>query len=133
MCPCPGASRVCVCASENFFVLKTVATIGFNAISEKKTAKKRGGGVLWFRGQRFKAGRVRPALVVDSRRCSMQVELKNGKLIITVELSKGTPSKSGKTLVLASTHGNVQTAVQVNGQPVVLGMNAYVRNPGALA
>jgi hypothetical protein len=35
-------------------------------------------------------------------------------------------SASGKTLVVASTHGNVKTDCQVNGKPVVIGLNAYI-------
>jgi hypothetical protein len=58
----------------------------------------------------------------------MQVELKNNKLIITIDVnSKPTPSASGKTLVVASSHGNQKTAVMVNGQPVIVGVNAYIR------
>lgn len=32
----------------------------------------------------------------------------------------------GKTLVVASTRGNKETDVKVNGQPVILGINAYI-------
>ena len=48
-------------------------------------------------------------------------------LIITIDTQKPTPSASGKTLVLASTHGNQATTVQVNGRPVIVGVNAYIR------
>lgn len=53
----------------------------------------------------------------------------NGKVLkIEIDLTKPTPSASGKTLVIASTHGNVPTEVQVDGKPVVIGLNAYIRN-----
>jgi hypothetical protein len=39
------------------------------------------------------------------------------------------PSASGKTLVVASSHGNKATSVIVNGSPVVVGVNAYIPNP----
>jgi hypothetical protein len=39
------------------------------------------------------------------------------------------PSISGKTLVIASTHGNQKTDAVVNGQPVVIGVNAYIARP----
>jgi hypothetical protein len=58
----------------------------------------------------------------------MKVEIKDGKLIIELEMTKPTPSASGKTLVVASTHGNQPTAAQVNGKPVIVGLNAYIRN-----
>ena len=35
-------------------------------------------------------------------------------------------STSGKTLVVASTHGNKVTEAQVNGKNVVVGLNAYI-------
>jgi len=58
----------------------------------------------------------------------MQVEVKNNKLIITIDMNaKPTPSASGKTLVVASSHGNQQTSVMINGKPVIVGVNAYVR------
>ena len=58
----------------------------------------------------------------------MKVEIKNGKLMIEIDTQKPTPSASGKTLVIASTHGNQPTAAQVNGKPVVIGLNAYIKN-----
>jgi hypothetical protein len=48
-------------------------------------------------------------------------------LVIKVPLNP-TPVRSatGKTLVVASTHGNKETDVQIQGQPVFLGLNAYI-------
>jgi hypothetical protein len=48
-------------------------------------------------------------------------------LVIKVPLNP-TPTRSatGKTLVVASTHGNKETEVQIQGQPVFLGLNAYI-------
>ena len=57
----------------------------------------------------------------------MEVKIENGKLIVTIELQKPTPSASGKTLVVATTHGNVVTECIVEGKPVVIGLNAYIR------
>jgi len=37
------------------------------------------------------------------------------------------PSASGKTLVVASTHGNKVTDLIIEGQPVVIGVNAYIK------
>lgn len=36
------------------------------------------------------------------------------------------PSASGKTLVVATSHGNQQTDAVVNGQRIVVGVNAYI-------
>lgn len=58
----------------------------------------------------------------------VKAEIKDGKLIITLPVaSSPQPSASGKTLVVASTHGNVATSAVVGGQPVVIGVNAYIR------
>ena len=58
----------------------------------------------------------------------MLVSIKDKKLVIELPLNeKPTPSATGKTLVVASTHGNVATTAQVNGRPVVIGLNAYIK------
>jgi len=56
----------------------------------------------------------------------MTVEVKDGNLHIVLPMQPPSPSKSGKTKVVASTHGNVQTTAQVDGKPITLGVNAYV-------
>ena len=57
----------------------------------------------------------------------MKVEIKGNELIITVEMQKPTPSASGKTLVVASSHGNQATTAMVDGKPVIVGLNAYIK------
>jgi hypothetical protein len=60
----------------------------------------------------------------------MQTEavIKDGKLIITLPINPDPqPSASGKTLVVASTHGNTTTSAIVNGKPLVIGVNAYIK------
>ena len=57
----------------------------------------------------------------------MEVKIENGKLIISIELQKPTPSASGKSLVIATTHGNVTTDCVSEGKPVVVGLNAYIK------
>ena len=54
----------------------------------------------------------------------MKYDLKGNTLTITVELGSGTLSASGKSLVLASTNGNI-TIGEHNGKPLVLGLNVY--------
>jgi len=58
---------------------------------------------------------------------AMNVEIKGKKLVIEIDLEKPTPSSSGKTLVVASTRGNVATSVEVDGKPVTIGLNAYIK------
>jgi len=52
---------------------------------------------------------------------------RNGKLVITLDLQEPTPSASGKTLVVASSHGNQTTDLIINGKNVTVGVNAYIR------
>jgi len=56
----------------------------------------------------------------------MKVEIKNNEIVITLPISPR-PSKSGKTTVIASTAGNIPTTAVYEGQPVVIGCNAYVK------
>jgi hypothetical protein len=55
---------------------------------------------------------------------NVQVEVKDGKAIITIDLThRGKPSSSGKSIIVASTGGNQV----IPGTQVVLGLNAYVK------
>jgi hypothetical protein len=54
------------------------------------------------------------------------IKIKDGKLIITTDLETPTPSASGKTLVIASSRGNLKTTATVDGKPVTVGFNAYI-------
>lgn len=60
----------------------------------------------------------------------MKAEIKNGNLIITMPLTAPAPSKSGKTLVVASTSGNKETTAQVEfggeKRNITVGVNAYI-------
>lgn len=57
----------------------------------------------------------------------MTATIENGELVIRLPLQSPAPSASGKTLVVASSHGNQPTAATVEGRPVVVGVNAYIR------
>jgi hypothetical protein len=58
---------------------------------------------------------------------AMTVEIKGNKLCIEIDLEKPTLSASRKTLVVASSRGNAVTAVEVDGKPVTIGLNAYIK------
>ncbi len=58
---------------------------------------------------------------------AMTVEIKGNKLCIEIDLETPTPSASGKTLVVASTRGNAATDVKIDGKPVTIGLNAYIK------
>jgi hypothetical protein len=61
----------------------------------------------------------------------MKATIEGNELVIRLPLNKSPVlSSSGKTLVVASTHGNRTTEAVVNGQPVIVGVNAYIQRPG---
>jgi hypothetical protein len=57
----------------------------------------------------------------------MKAEIKDGNLVITIPMQTPTPSSTGRTLIVASTGGNKETDVQVNGKPVIIGLNCYIK------
>jgi hypothetical protein len=59
---------------------------------------------------------------------AVQAELKDGNLIITIPANNPTvPSNSGKSRLVATTSGNVVTDLIVEGKPVTIGLNAYIK------
>jgi len=59
----------------------------------------------------------------------MQATIKDGKLIIEIDLQNptGAQSASGKTLVVAAPVATRLTDLIIEGQPVVIGVNAYIK------
>jgi len=57
----------------------------------------------------------------------MKVAIEGKELVIRIPMQEPRPSSSGKTLVVASTNGNKTTDVQVQGQNVIIGLNAYIK------
>ena len=57
----------------------------------------------------------------------MKATIEGNELVVRIPMNP-TPqaSKSGKTLVVASSRGNVATTAEVNGKPVTIGLNAYI-------
>lgn len=60
---------------------------------------------------------------------NIKAEIVKGNLVITLPaITKNNPvSASGKTLRVASTEGNVETELEVNGKKVIVGLNAYIK------
>lgn len=57
----------------------------------------------------------------------MKVSIEGKELVIRIPMqSPPQPSASGKTLVVASTRGNLKSDVVVDGKQVVIGLNAYI-------
>lgn len=58
----------------------------------------------------------------------MKSKIRNGILITEVPLiSPPRESKSGKTLLVATSQGPRRTALRVDGKPVVINVNAWTR------
>ena len=57
----------------------------------------------------------------------MKVTIKDNKLMIEMDLENPRPSRSGKTLVVASTNGNQTTNAMIDGKPITIGLNAYIK------
>ena len=57
---------------------------------------------------------------------SLNVTRDGDTLVIRIPMQPPAPSVSGKTLVVASTHGNQKAGIQVDGKDVFIGVNAYV-------
>ena len=51
-----------------------------------------------------------------------------GKLFIEIPVYENPPpSSTGKTLLVACTHGNIQTGLSVQGKPLFVSVNAFVK------
>lgn len=58
----------------------------------------------------------------------MKVEIKGDEMIIRIPINRDLkPSKSGKSLTVATTGGNIQTDVEYQGKKLTVGVNAYVK------
>lgn len=58
----------------------------------------------------------------------MKAVLEGNELVIRLPVNHNPqPSKTGKTLIVATSNGNKATTVQVAGRPVVIGVNAYIK------
>ncbi len=57
----------------------------------------------------------------------MTARIVGTKLVIEIAINQvPVPSGTGKSLVIASSHGNKVTEAQVQGKNVVVGLNAYI-------
>jgi hypothetical protein len=57
---------------------------------------------------------------------AMKVELKGKKLCIEIDMEDPPKlSASGKSYVVASTRGNVETEAEYEGHSITIGLNAY--------
>ena len=60
----------------------------------------------------------------------MKTTIKDNILHIEIPLHAPRPSATGKTLTVASSKGNQETEARIDGKPVVVGVNAYLKPLG---
>jgi hypothetical protein len=57
----------------------------------------------------------------------MKAEIKDGNLVITIPMQTPERSKSGATMVVASSRGNMVTDAMIDGKRITVGVNAYYK------
>lgn len=58
----------------------------------------------------------------------VSAKIEGDELVIRLPLNPAPiPSATGKTLVVASSRGNKPTTATIHGQPIVVGVNAYIQ------
>ena len=60
----------------------------------------------------------------------MKATIKDNVFHIEIPLHAPRPSATGKTLTVASSNGNTETEARIDGKPVVVGVNAYIKPVG---
>ena len=60
----------------------------------------------------------------------MKATIKDNVLHLEIPLHAPRPSATGKTLTVASTKGNQPTEALIDGKPVIVGVNAYIKPLG---
>jgi hypothetical protein len=61
----------------------------------------------------------------------MKTQIEDGQLIITLKLQKPKPSKTGKSDVVATTHGTRRTAKTLHNKRLYVNCNAFIRDDEA--
>ena len=62
----------------------------------------------------------------NKRRVLVKVDIVGNELVITLPLRTPELSKSGKTLIVATSSGLVSTSAMVDGKAVTVGVNAFI-------
>jgi len=94
-------------------------------ISKTSAGLKQGTSIHLLKPSKRKETKV----MAKEKPTTVKVDEDKGLLIITVPILKPLkPSKTGKSLTVATTHGNRPTEAQVQGKPLIVGVNAYIRN-----
>lgn len=58
---------------------------------------------------------------------TLEIDSEAKEIRIVMDLEQPQRSASGKTMVIASTRGNLTTATCLSGKPITIGLNCYFR------
>jgi len=57
----------------------------------------------------------------------MKASIKGGTLFLEIPINTpATPTSTGKSLMVATTKGNIKTELVVDGKPLTVSVNAYI-------
>ena len=56
----------------------------------------------------------------------MKATIEKDVLVVRIPLTAPTPSSTGKTLLIATTHGGKVSDVTIQGKPVTISLNAFI-------
>jgi hypothetical protein len=82
---------------------------------------------LYWQQQGLEAAQIQRRKGVFMADSKITVTVAKGVMTITIPMQKAAPSSSGKSMVVATTSGNITTDCIIDGKPVVLGLNAYYK------
>jgi len=57
----------------------------------------------------------------------MTATIEGTDLVVRIPMTEPTLSPTGKTYSVASSHGNTPTTAMVEGKPIIIGLNAYIK------
>ena len=58
---------------------------------------------------------------------AMKVTVTDKQITVVIDREAPHPSASGKTMVIASSQGNQPTTATIDGKPLIVGFNAYIK------
>ena len=81
----------------------------------------------WYQLDNQRLHQAKETLEKKQKGYGLHVSIKDGVMTVTIPVKeKLEASSTGKTLSVASTHGNIKTECMVNGKPLTIGLNAYI-------
>lgn len=81
----------------------------------------------WYQLDNQRLHQAKETLEKKQKGYGLSVSIADGVMTVRIPVKdKLEASSTGKTLSVASTHGNIKTECMVNGKPLTIGLNAYI-------